>query len=386
MQKAKYAAISVLVVALGILIATFMLPAPNSDPFAFHSLVAVNFVIAVLHIGAAIVFIQGFGGFTTQLKRSYGVLCLGFTLFGLAFGILAASILSGNLDVYLKGVNVAGLLFGASLITLFAGMRSFAHLFSIKNITTSWWFCLVPPAFAVAIYALLSQLSGSPLTENATGPQISFQIFNGWIVGLIFLQIWQVKKIAGVQYTRALAWLLITFGFYLGTSVFDTIFAVFVPPRGNIELLGVIPLLPVIPTGLLLLISAYTFNLITTVTDTALTTFTARTFFGKPLRAKSSEQISSADIVIYAANLVSNPIKIDPLLDQMRIVTANKAPGQDLAPSENETLKHVYLQIEQYLITQEPVRAFTKPILRQTIANNLKLTPGQGTFWDSLPV
>jgi hypothetical protein len=94
--------------------------------------------------------------------------------------------------------------------------------------------------------------------------------------------------------------------------------------------------------------------------------------------------VSSIDIVIYAANLVSDPRNIDPILDRLRTITARMGAQTTVSATDQEVLRQIYLTIEQYLIERETVRVFTRDSLRQTIANDLRLTNAPGTFWESL--
>lgn len=81
---------------------------------------------------------------------------------------------------------------------------------------------------------------------------------------------------------------------------------------------------------------------------------------------------TTLDAITYAAGLVSNPDSIDKMLDEVRFITADLAPGQQPSPEENATLLRVYLQIEHFLATQEPLRTFTKQELRARLAPELR--------------
>ena len=112
-----------------------------------------------------------------------------------------------------------------------------------------------------------------------------------------------------------------------------------------------------------------------------------RDFFGK-LRKPSTLRtpISSIDIVVYAAQLVSNPESIDDMLDSLRMITSHLEPGQQPTPQDNAELENIYSKVEQYLLEQEPIRKFTQETLRQEIQNKLHLLQQQTTttFWPDL--
>jgi hypothetical protein len=71
------------------------------------------------------------------------------------------------------------------------------------------------------------------------------------------------------------------------------------------------------------------------------------------------------DVVTGVAQLVSKPQAVDAALDKVRSITAR----QDLEPAElsatdKQGLLDTYLYVENYLTTQEPLRALTKEGLR----------------------
>jgi hypothetical protein len=94
-------------------------------------------------------------------------------------------------------------------------------------------------------------------------------------------------------------------------------------------------------------------------------------FFGGGQETK--EKIShSLDMVTRAASLASNVTHIDPILDEVRMVTAKLEPGETISNDDNAKLIHAYLQIEEYLITKESLRTFTKEDLRGKYTDDLR--------------
>lgn len=77
------------------------------------------------------------------------------------------------------------------------------------------------------------------------------------------------------------------------------------------------------------------------------------------------------DLVTYMASLVSNPDDIGDSLDTVRDITARLNPGESLPAGDVNHLLDVYLQLEKYLTTKEPLRTFTKAELRQRIPESL---------------
>lgn len=389
MQQVRVAAIGAILGTVAIVLASLFLPIPSgNDWFRFHAHMGIAIAIAAIYVGASLVFFKGFAGFTPQLKRAYGILCIGFCLLGLAFVQLPVAIYGGTLETVFRDTQLTAIAFFASLLTIFGGTRSFAKLFAIKNITTAWWFALLPPLLLALVY---SQLPHAPVTT----PEIEFDAGNGfnlfsmWVTALALSHILQVKRIASVQYTNALAWVALTFMVMLVSVV--THLSLVLPLSGEEWLFaGVIPLIPLLFASLCFLRAAVAFNRITAVNSNVdeVRVYTARGFFGTPLRPKSGGEVSSIDIVTYATGLVSDPRNIDTILDRLRVITSQVTTGTSriqLPASSQEELKQIYLAIERYLLEKETIRAFTKDSLRQRIANDLRLTASSATFWGSLP-
>ncbi len=72
---------------------------------------------------------------------------------------------------------------------------------------------------------------------------------------------------------------------------------------------------------------------------------------------------SVLDIVVYTAGLASNPQQIDPYLDQIRLITA-KTSSDSFTAEQQATMRKVYLELEDYLVSKEPLRKFTRQDLR----------------------
>ena len=77
------------------------------------------------------------------------------------------------------------------------------------------------------------------------------------------------------------------------------------------------------------------------------------------------------ELVNYAASLDSNPRAIDPILDRVRAITANLSPGQSVSSEQENSLLRVYLQLEAYLGTKEPLRTFPREELRKRLSAHL---------------
>jgi hypothetical protein len=93
-------------------------------------------------------------------------------------------------------------------------------------------------------------------------------------------------------------------------------------------------------------------------------------FFGEKQEA-GGEVKTIIDGVTYVAGLVSNPEDTGQLLDAVRDITARLQPGEAPSAEDEQQLFSIYLQLEGYLITKEPLRHFIKEDLRKRIAEPL---------------
>jgi hypothetical protein len=77
------------------------------------------------------------------------------------------------------------------------------------------------------------------------------------------------------------------------------------------------------------------------------------------------------DLVTYVSGLASNQLEIGQILDTVREITATLKPSERPSSQDDKRLLGVYLQLEQYLTTKEPLRTFTKEELRKRISEPL---------------
>jgi flagellar biosynthesis component FlhA len=96
-----------------------------------------------------------------------------------------------------------------------------------------------------------------------------------------------------------------------------------------------------------------------------------KNFFGSDQQTSITGAKTVLDLVTSTAALASNPAQIDPILDSVRSITSQVVPGQVLSDGDEAKIIEVYLRLEQYLITQEPIRNFTKEELRARLAPEL---------------
>lgn len=384
MQQLKAATGIVIVSIILLFIISIFMPTPTgANWWAFYLHLSIALGTAAGFVGGSIIFLRGLNGFTPALKKAYRILAVGLIMLGIAFVGLPLVLYGGPIEAAFKGSRAAAILFVFAFLAIYASTRLFAKLFKIHNFTTTWWFALIP-SLLLSVGIFFIPHVPTKTDEFAFDAANAFTLFSTWIAYASSIHFYQIKKRASLQYTNALAWMILSFVIMGSSGLLDMI-GLMALGDDQWFLVGALPMLPLFVASLCFLRAAYAFNLISLGKfNTNLDTLSARTFFGKQVTSAPNSKVSSIDIVTYAANLASSPQAIDPLLDRLRAVTSRIKPDEKLSQTDNLTLKKVYLDIEQYLIDEEPVREFSQESLRQTIANGLKLGTKSETFWPEL--
>lgn len=382
-QMYKTAARTILITLVLGMAASFLAPTPKgNDWFAFHTLYAVSLGTAIGLGGAAILFLFGLGVFTDRLKHAYRLICFAFVMLGIGFFQMPLILYIVDFSSFWKN-NVSTALFNlVAIVMVYVGTRSLAKLFGVKGLAANPWAQLVGAIlFSVLVILIPHVPTSTPDAKlNASLGATAFSVYNMGMAGVL---IYLTKRVASVMYTKALAWMTVSLGVIALGGLLNIVAA---KAFGDQQwyLVGAFPFVPLFIGALCMVRAAYCFNSIaTTANDTH--GWVARNFFGDPVQPPSKALPTSIDIVMYAATLVSNPRLIDPILDKFRQITARRKPGVEIPAEDEAELREIYLQIEGYLLSKEPIRKFTKETLRQSIAQRLRLTNSvQTTFWGDL--
>jgi hypothetical protein len=382
----KHAIAIILTVLAAAIALTIVAPAPagtvNADErLTFHAYFLVSTAVAIAYAGASVLFIMGLNSFTDRFKRVYAFICLALTSLAVAFLQLPQNIYLVPFSTYWKDKSITALTFVFAIALIYIGARALARLFGVRSLATRPWFAIL----LISALATLAVLC--PHLPTST-PEVKFDGANGMnttsatAMALAAILLLQTKRIASTMYTKALAWMILSFGI-TALGGYADVMALLAVGDDKWYLIGAFPLLPLLIGGLFMLRAAYIFNTIAASADDT-QGWIARDFFGRPLEPKKQDTVSSTDIVVYAANLVSSPANISQTLDHFRQITASLNAKANLTDANQSELRNIYLEIENYLLKDEPIRKFTKESLRQTIATKLHLAPGQTTFWSQL--
>ena len=169
----------------------------------------------------------------------------------------------------------------------------------------------------------------------------------------------QIRNHIGEHYRISLVWLGIALVVVASVSVFTTIskFITGSPTGIPVMTYGVMVL-----SGILVFCAGYAFS---QTADEAAPASGFDAIFGGTVQIASIT--SPLDLVTQTARFVSPPAAIDTLLDPVRSISSLLEPGQKISERDEGTLTKVYLQLEDYLTTKEPLRTFTKEELRKVI-------------------
>jgi hypothetical protein len=89
-------------------------------------------------------------------------------------------------------------------------------------------------------------------------------------------------------------------------------------------------------------------------------------------RQQSEIMTNALDLAKTAAGFVSNQNAIEPLTYQMKQISSQPTFGALLTHGDEDALFNIYLQIERYLTTSDPIRTFNKQELRNKASIGLR--------------
>jgi hypothetical protein len=249
MQRPKQALIIISILAIVLPLLTLALPVPPNPVGgvqAFHAATMSTVLLAVLHFGAAALFILAIGVFNARLRQGYEAICAAILVLGIAqlqFPVLSALNLWTSKWVTEFGmVSLPGLL---ASISLFVGIRSFA--LAVKD--TSWLTSPYLAALALALGVVAGVILPVPYRVEAMGA-----LATAVLGGVNALLVLRLKRATGAVYTNALAWFFLALAIAAGGAAAATTFDLVGVARG--PLLAV----PVALAGVVFIKAGWAFN------------------------------------------------------------------------------------------------------------------------------
>lgn len=311
------------------------------------------FAALAAQAAATLLFLTSLRAFRKELKIAYTLLAIGILLFGMPQMQLPLNNIITVDPLKLSWFIVTTSLVGA--IIMFLAIVKFVRLLHIRTP----WSSLVLIGLSALILAFLSSfLPHAPLegiSEITLDGIFATFVASGTLCVATGINALRIKRALAAKYQTAMTWLAAaTFVAAFG-CLHETIVKQ-VPYFSQFEIYFSygLTLWPFLLTALLFLLASLSF----------------RQTSQEALRIP--ENASYLDIVTYAAQLASNPVDIDAILDKVRALTATHEPGTKLSATDEATLVTVYLQIEKYLTTKDPLRAFAKDSLREMLPEGFR--------------
>lgn len=358
--------------AAGLGILAYVLAA--RDPGQVHAtmtLLAFSVAMAAMYIGCAMLFLLGLKNFTAQLKIAYGVFCGGLIFFALGeLQVPVLTLVAGAGSSWLGGAGLlVPILLGVGGI--YTGIKLFANLFSVESWWGKPWFVLAI-ALAAAVGAYMLPVGPAIVSaEQAKGSDSLMAIMFVLFVATAVL-CYRIKQRASASYQSAMQWFLLTQVSFVVIAII-TAGTIILLGSSHWFIAGGYTILLQAVFALLLVKAAYEFNTIGEV----------ETQTPEPAVTDQPPQVEVVDIVVAAAQKASDITAIDPLLEDMRVITSKVYIGENMTSDDEAQLVRTYQRLEDYLATNEPVRRYTKQELRERLRHELHITGP--AFFDTLP-
>lgn len=367
MKKLRLILAIILTVTIGVSAASLLLPKPaDAQISADYSPIATSVVLVdvLLAWGAATLFWMALKNFKPELKPAYRLLSISTICVGLGLLIFPYIEYYGLWDnIWLNISSYLQYLIGAPL--LFEGVRRFYKRVGLGGWSTSYI------VLAAAVLVLLAVHTQMPYDDSWPFPVWGYNAFKTVTIipfvayAMAFYMALRLRKRTGAEYKTAFTWLTIGLGFY----VINTLGIILIEIIGaeNVYYANRIYTVPAILGDLGLLLAGYSFAAI-----------------GRPKAVASQARATSIDILLYTASKASDLTKIDPYLEDMRLITSQMRihPDQPLTPQEQQRLLDVYTKVEDFLVNQDTLRTFDKSSLRTEIERHFALDQSDNsTFW-----
>jgi hypothetical protein len=293
-----------------------------------------SIAMCLLQLAASWFFFASLKEFKPGLRAAYILIAVGTFMVSVPV-LIFAIVLAFNITADWLGAISALFYFSATLI-VYLGVRRFARLLSIRSLWISPWLGL---GLALAAAAAVSFVPGAPAgIAQLVAWSVSFS-FAATMVAF------RIRSLIGPSYIRAMNALVISLAF-TAMAGFHEILVDTIWPNG---------------------LSWYTGYGVALWPYLLMMTFLLRAgllFYYGARNLEMETNGTFTDAVTYAASLVSTPAAVDSTLDRVRVITSNMKPGVALTPEEKSVLVSVYLEIEKYLVTTEPLRKLTSERLR----------------------
>lgn len=211
MKKADKITLGMIALAILGYLASFLIPAPASwanDLPTFKWSLANSALYALLHIGAAILFLVAISAYKATLRKAFIAIASGIVLVGAGLAQVVLINILGLLQTPWVEYGGVMLPFVVAGLAIYFGVRSMAKLVGVASPLTNLWLIFPLLGIAVVTAGLLPHGSSSL-------PELFFDISNAisvWdlvLYGASLGLVLQIKDRSGAHYTESMAWLAI---------------------------------------------------------------------------------------------------------------------------------------------------------------------------------
>jgi hypothetical protein len=356
--------ISAFIIALAF--ASYFVPAASGVYLehitAHHVRLALTVAMTVSFYGSAYLLLRGVGVFKSTLRAAYRWFAIGNILFGFAMLQWPIIVIGGWEFSFWAVSGVVVVPFLLATLLMYIGMRRFALLLGVRSIITSrlWTTVIIMGAAAAsAVVAHIVATNNTPGIETET-----YTATVAWSTGygfLAWLLVFKTARRIGIMYQRAMHALLWALGMLTFSGLHEYITSYFLTERIAYVYWGG-TLWPFILASFLFIWAGYEMGLMKYATQQD----------AQPATESADNDRSSIDSILSTARLASRPEDVDHILDGLRDVTAKMQADVPLAEVQRNQLLAVYTQLEDYLVTADPLRSFTREELRARLKAGLR--------------
>jgi hypothetical protein len=351
----SHAATGIILVALLLAYLAYLVPAGATAtyPLADHWRMAIAALLTSLCLGAAVIFLLSLKAFKAGMRKAYQTLAAAIILLSLGFMQFPIAGLFSLWDSWWINGGGAMLPFIVTGGMMYAAMRRFGRLLHITGFLMSFKKTLAATGLAAIVIGVIATFT---VQHDVAGTNIYIAAV-GWTGALILCAALITRRIIhsiGKEYQVAMRRLELAFVVLVLACAHECVTSLFVAIGDDFVDFGIF-MWPFVVGGALLVFAGQAFSQVGAYN-------------------KQTESVTSAkdlhdsdylDSITGIASLASRPEDIDPILDEMRKITASLEPGTSLRPDDKKALVNVYTQVEQYLIRNDPLRNFTIEELRQ---------------------
>jgi len=376
MKKLKIIVVCTVLGTVGLCALSWLVPQPaNADVAAYYSRFGTIITLfdSGFAIGAAILLLRALHNFKPELKPAYRYLAWAALLYGILTLVYPYIEYNGLWDnIALSISSYAAYFFGGPL--MYFGAREFYKRVGLKGKVAS-------PVIIVTVTAVLWIIHVfAPHAADVWPHEWLYEIMQ--VITLVptvaYLvagyMLWRVGHTAGASYKKPFGWM--SAGLLWQAVGAGSVVVLEIIGYDNWFFNDRVIWAPIILGDICIFVAGYYFNTVGVATSGS---------FFRRLFKRTPKQTSSLDIVVHIAGLASDTRKIDPYLDNMRVITAQLKPGQSLTTDDQHILLNVYVNVENYLVNEDQLRHYSRDQLRQDITRRFDLEENaQQTFWPLL--